>query len=450
MKLDIKDIHGKVKMLDDTFSSYLLNHNDKNLCRDIASILNACTQKNFTVSIVNNSALAKEPFFGMRIFPEGNAMDSYVNQLIVNRNVASSLKSIVDYWRQIGYWTIELDSRIFDRMVINFNPEELTAMLLHEVGHTIYSDRKIEVYGRAFRECQVRMKLADKKGLIALYGLYQIPLALACGIRNWQITSLDLKEELFADQTVEKLGYGEHLISAFEKIILKCGNSTGYKNEHEMELAVSQSIMWCNINVCDLEKRCRSLKDELYATGAKTSSNYIREMVLRIMRQLKIKKKERYTGNIVLESLTIDFDDMEFVQENTLIYDKKEFGLLLNTIHSLQESGNNEIAQESFLRKNKKDDIPSQLDVDTIFVEIDRMENHADRRYVLDLIYNQEEKIERFKERFQYDKSLKARYSGKMESMLKELQNMRQMVLNKRSFDKNYHVFVKYPEGYEG
>ena len=95
-------------------------------------------------------------------------------------------------------------------------------------------------------------------------------------------------------------------------------------------------------------------------------------------------------------------------------------------------------------------EIPSQLDVDTLFVEVDRIENHADRRYVLDLIYYQEEKINHFMELCELNEALERKYKGKMQSMLRELQNMRNAVLAKRSFEKEYKVFVKCPVGYEG
>ena len=88
--------------------------------------------------------------------------------------------------------------------------------------------------------------------------------------------------------------------------------------------------------------------------------------------------------------------------------------------------------------------------MDTIYVEVDRIQNHADRRYVLDLIYHQEEKIQNFLELCDVNPELKGKYHGKMQSMLKELESMRQAVLAKRNFDKQYKVFVKYPAGYEG
>lgn len=443
------DVKQKVSMLDDIFSAYLLNHNEKTFCRDTTTVLNAFSQKDFVINIIDESD-ENESFFGMRIFPSDDYMIELCTQITSGKE-APSISSMIKRWKNIKSWVIEIDSRVFDRMIINFNPSELTAMLLHEIGHTVYSDRKMEMFARVYRECNVRMKMADKAAVKMLYFLYQIPLTVLCGFRNWEVTSIDLKEEIFADMSVQKLGYGEHLISAFEKIIKKCGNSTGYSSK--MEDSVEQSITWCNLNVADLEKRQQKIKDELYLTGKRTNSSFVRNIIKGIMDKLHIRKKERYTGNIVMESnISIDFSDSMFYNNNELVYDFGKINKLKNSIRVAKESVNNSIAQEALFgnKKNKKNEIPSQLDVDTIFVEIDRMENHADRRYVLDLIYHQEEKIENFKERFAYDKELKQKHARHMENMLSELESMRRTVLAKRNFDRDYKVFVRYPAGYEG
>lgn len=447
------DITTKITMIDDIFQSHLLNHNEKVLCNALSSTLsNLCDNKmHIKVNVVNESGIAKEPFFGMRIFPARECVDDILRRLTeIN---TPSLKEMEDTWRKIDRWEMEIDSRVFDRMVINFNPSEMTAMCLHEIAHCVYSAKNAEVFFRVYKECRVRMSTEDKASARLLYRLYTIPLILACGMRNWKLTGNDLREELFADKSVIKLGYGDALVSAYQKIIRAYGNNSGSIDEVRKDIPIEQSITWCNANIGDLVHRKNKLKDELYMTGAKTRSSYIRESITAIMNALSIRSKDRYTGNVVLESVaSFDYDNDNFAMETELIYNIKGFNSLANMVSASREAVRNAIAQEAFGRKrnNKKIDIPSQLDVDTIFVEVDRIQNHADRRYVLDLIYNQEEKIEKFKEYFQFDEDLKQRYAGKMENMLKELAQMRQAVLSKRNFDTHYKVFVKYPDGYEG
>ena len=444
------DISDKITMIDDAFSSYLTNHNDDRLCKDLSDILSAFAgNKRFEVEIVHSKDFAKEPFFGMSIYPSGEYMSRLSSHL--TEKETPSFKKLLTFWRHIADWHIEIDSRVFDRVAISFNPQELTAMLLHEIGHTVYSDRKIEMFHRAYMECRIKMTTERKESAKILYFLYQIPLLVACGAKCWRVTSLDLKEEIFADQSVAKLGYGEHLCSAYRKIIRSYGSTSGYSDPVRMQSGIDQSMFWANTNIGDLVHRKNKLKDELYETGSKTGSAYMRKLITGIMNKLSIGTKERYTGNIVMESFVLDFDNpQEYLKKNTLVFDFKGISALEGVIRSAEEIGRNEVATEAFGRKKKKLDIPTQLDVDTIFVEVDRIQNHADRRYVLDLIYHQEERINHFLELCEVNNDLKKKHAGKMNAMLKELEQMRQAVLAKRSFDKQYKVFVKYPSGYEG
>lgn len=446
------DIIEKISMMDDIYSKYLMDKDDKVFCRDLALFLTAVTgenKKNFHVTLVKSDKNLKEPFFGIRIFPAADMSDSICQWLLEDRLIPIS--KVIEFWKQIASWEIEIDSRIFDRMAINFNPEELTALTLHEIGYVVYSDIKPERFYRAYKGCRSQMSSTDFLSAKIVYFLYQLPLLLACGMKDWYITSRDMHEEIFADMSVERLGYSEALISAYRKIVKEYGNSLNCYNEDAEIAELQRSITWCNLNVKDLAYRRHKLKDELYYTGTRTGSPSIRETVRSIMNKLGVVTKSRYYGNVVVDSAAIAFESAtKFVNEYELIYDLKVSGNILQRIEAVTESSKLEIANEAFNKKKKQIDIPTQLDVDTIFVEVDRIQNHADRRYVLDLIYNQEEKIEKFKEYFEYNPDLKSKYGAKMESMLKELASMRKAVLAKRSFNKEYKVFVKYPEGYEG
>jgi hypothetical protein len=440
---------NKITMLDDAFSSYLMDKNDEDFCNKASAILSAFDQsKTFRVSIIEASSKNKEPFFGMRIFPDRQFAEGLLQDMVNGEK--ATIKEMCTRWQEIPIWEIEIDRRVFDQQAISFNPQELTAMTLHEIGHTTYSDKKIEVFYRVYKEAQIRLKTTEKAATRLLYMLYLIPLTLACGFKDWKIDEGDLRQEVFADQSVKKLGYGDYLISAYKKII-KAYGSGGYVNGASEENIVSRSIDFCNLNIVDLIHRKNKLKDELYRTGTSHSSNYIRKMISYLMSKLEIAQKRKYDGNIVLEfAMPTDFDDPNFLRDTEFIYYPQGFNKLMNHINMATNLAKAEIANEAFRRKNKEIEIPNQLDVDTIFVEVDRIQNHADRRYVLDLIYNQEEKINHFLELCEINDSLKSKHYSHMQSMLRELEEMRKAVLAKRSFDKKYKVFVQYPAGYEG
>jgi hypothetical protein len=442
---------SKITMLDDAFSSYLMDRNDTDFCNKASTILSALDQKKtFRVGLIHSTSTtrSKEPFFGMRIFPDRGFAEGLLQDMVNGDTV--TIKDMCNRWQNIPIWEIEIDGRVFDQQAISFNPQELTAMVLHELGHTVYSDKKMEVFYRVYKEAQVRLKTSEKAATKLLYMLYLIPLTLVCGFKDWKIDEGDLRQEIFADQSVKKLGYGDHLISAYKKII-KAYGSGGYVNGATEENVVSRSIDFCNLNIVDLIHRKNKLKDELYSTGTSHNSNYIRKMISYLMSKLEIAQKRKYDGNIVLEAQTsVNFDDPDFLKNNELMYYPQGFNKLVNRLNVAKNIADTEVANEAFFKKKKEIEIPNQLDVDTIFVEVDRIQNHADRRYVLDLIYNEEEKINHFLELCEVNDTLKSKHYNNMQSMLRELEEMRKAVLAKRSFDKKYKVFVQYPAGYEG
>ena len=440
---------AKISMIESAFFNFLSDKDEKACFSKITSVLSAFMKnKRFKIQIVKCNSMRKDPFFGMRCFPERTHAEQILRDTVYDDY---SLTKLIDRWRTIQGWEIEIDSRVFDRSVINFNPQEITAMLLHEVGHITYSDKPAEGFYRAYKEAYIRSTTEDKAKYKALYKLYLIPLSVACGFRKWNVDETDLREEIFADNSVKKLGYGDHLISAYQKIIRYFGND-GYVTASKENDEIVNSVKFCNQVIVDLEKRKEQLKDELYYIGIRNRGIWIRNVISYLIKELGIVKKDKYDGNIVMEALSFDdYDNKNFMQENALIFTLKGSIALESLIRMhVNKAKDDMIAQEALFRKNKKTSIPSQLDVDTIFVEVDRIQNHADRRFVLDLIYTQEEKITNFLEMTENNPDMTNKYKTKMEAMLRQLSSMRQQVLDKRSFDKQYKVFVKYPVGYEG
>ncbi len=438
-----------IELIEATFSDYMIGKiNEKSFLNKMETALDALpfnSKKSFSVIISKNKNMSKE-FFGFNVFPEMDKLEDICNKIA---NDDTKFSDIVKRWRSIEDWEIVIDSLIFDRNFIAFNPKELTAMLLHEIGHVTQSDEPIEQFYRAYLESKSRLKSADKVSKKVLYILYTIPLAVACTSRRWVNDKNELKLEISADKSLIETGYAEHLVNAFDKIIKASGSITRSEDMNYKE--IESNVEWANMNIVDVIKRRDKLKDSLYYKAIQTNSGYIQALCARILNFLGVRMRERYTGAVAESCMLNELINGEITLETHVpFYDIKKFGQIEARI--VREQNALEVANEAFFnkRKNSKVNIPDEYDLDRIFVAIDDIQNNYDKVYVLDLIYEQIEKLNDFEEAISMDETKSKKWAPKIEEMRQRLATLRKTVLSKNIAKKEYKVFVKYPEGYEG
>ena len=444
-------VEKALTLMDDSYNKYLVGDiSQAEMCRNLAAALSSfpydAGRKEFIVQVTSNKT-GNEKFFGMRVYPDIEEMDDFCKDL-VNEGDKIRFTDIVKKWKKIDKWFLEIDGTCFDRNQFNFNPKELTALTLHEIGHIIYSDKPIEGFYRAYQEVKARMNSSDKATQKLMYDIYMIPLTLACMQRRWVNGKNEVQLEIIADKTVVELGYGQYLLEALDKITRAIGSLNSQNNQDEL----SSSMNWCQQNIADIMKRKEQLKDELYYRAVRTKSNYMKAMTIIILDKLGFKLRERYTGYVVENTIEL-LSDPEVMQKYMPIVDAMEsakFDKFYNMMHS-----SNSIAMEAIFNKRKKVkvELPSQYEIDAIAVEVDKITNHHDRIYVLDLIYEVLERINNFEEAISPDPSLVKKWSAKIRQMKDELEALRQAVLAKKTFATSYKFFVKLPEAasdYEG
>lgn len=435
----------KLQVVDDVYTGILTKKMSKSSFENrLGTLLSALPlasgEKNITATIVNQKH--NEAFFGFRIFPNGAALDKLL-QMSVDEKIG--YRELLAKWKSIQDWDIEIDAMAIDRQLISFNPKELTAMTLHELGHVVSSERTFERFYRALQEAKARMKLADKQSIKVMYLLYAIPLAISCSMSDWLTPNKNIREEFFADKALLDAGYKTALVDALNKIIETFGSQVEEANDYLKDKQVSSSVQWATLNILDLTKRRNKLKDDLYVQSLRTDSKYMKALCYQIMNVLGVKMRERYTGAVVEQAQFMELTEKDEPAFEAVFDTYKKIGCFEQAILQRQESA----ALESFGKK-KAPQLPSQYDIDVIGIEIDRIENNADRIYVLDLIYALEEKIDQFEEYISGDDSAIKKYESKIESMRKELAMFRKAVLARKIKSADYKLFVKYPAGYEG
>ena len=451
MKGSVKPLEEKaLKLLEQAYSDYISGSiNVTKLCKNISVALSSLPYENgrkrFTVELTKNTSFAD--FFGMRVFPNLDASKNICEDLTgANNREAMKYRDLLKRWKTISDWTLELDGMLFDRNTLNFTPRELVAMTLHEIGHVIYSDKPLENFYRAYKENEVQLKLADRGTQKAMCMIYMIPLGIACAQRRWINGKDELHVEIITDKTVADFGFGDDLLSALDKIVRKFGSINTDENRQYKE--IDSSVEWCNRNIQDVFKRRDTLKDELFYQGIRTKSNFIKAATIYVIDKIGFNLREKYNG--IATEATVDLlCDPELLTKYDLSIDAGKSAKFDSFV-------NMQIGCEALVNKRKKVKaiLPSQYEVDAISVEVDNIQNHADRIFVLDLIYNLVERVNIFEEAISPDPALVRKWQDKIDTMREELQMYRKATLEKKTFNKsNYHLFVKLPPqaaDYEG
>ena len=213
------------------------------------------------------------------------------------------------------------------------------------------------------------------------------------------------------------------------------------------------------ISIKEAISRSGKIKNELAYRAARSERKTLKALCIRIMNAFGIAFKDSYTDapvSMAMESFDAAFGEGITISPSySIIYEMNSpFSRALESARSIDVM-DDMMAIEGFIfkKKGKKDVktlMPSRYDIDTILIEIDRIKNHQDRIYVLDLIYNKMEDLTVMKEAMEHDSNLQRKYGTDVQLMLDQLESMRNTVLKKNQLDKKYKLWVQVPAGYEG
>ena len=144
-------------------------------------------------------------FFGMCVYP---IIDKEMVKMILQDDEKIRFKQYV----------IEIDSKLFNP-VIDIQPEEFLAVLLHEVGHIINDPNPVEQARDA-----INISLAKTNTSLNIINSVQFYQILAYGIKNTirKLNSMFFiykDSEVLADEFVEMCGYGKDLEDVHKKLV---------------------------------------------------------------------------------------------------------------------------------------------------------------------------------------------------------------------------------------
>lgn len=429
-------IENCVTSIEKAFFDYLAKRlNEAEFCKRLSKILSTAdingANKEFEVSLIDGKA----DFAGMCVYPDMSQFSALITTTLAKDEPAeTSYRSFCDHWfKDINKYYIEIDKNCFDRYSINLTPQELTAMLLHEMSHVAYSDRTMEKFYRSYKINKAQLTRQEASiAKVAMSSFYILPGIIACSAHKVSGGPNGLREEYLCDKVFGLKDYQQHLISAMDKIMRVYGTNAVYDNGMS-ERKISANIKWCNFQVNEMEFRRDALKRDMVNMASTTHSKFTKNAIIYIMGALGFGFKDKYTGNVVaMESIVEGLSNgtipvQGFSNEYDIIDIPKETAAFEMAIKCAKQA----YARESLLRREPK--LPKGFDIDVIDVEIDKVETHQDRIYVLDLIYAREEDINEYIE-FYGEHSQQVRSNkAKIDKYRKRLSEMRLRLLAKHT-----------------
>lgn len=281
------------KRLETAIMKIKVNPNSKDNTEALRRELNAC-YTDCTCEKVLYTNNTDKLFFGMCVLP----IVSYDNL----RDILSTNSPV-----RIKKYCIEIDSKLFDPGA-GLTSGEITAILLHEVGHLVNNAEPVEKVRKA-----VDMQYAISNTNMKLdSGSDDISIVLITGITDTlrKVTSLfyQTDEEVLADNYVVKCGYGPELVSALKKIEKNGWNLNKSVNNKFVVLA------WCLRLHHDFAIRriaaIRATKKASELTGSELEKN----MLLNLNDRLRSVR-----GGMVRESVSL----LEHDKGNNIFYKAK-------------------------------------------------------------------------------------------------------------------------------
>ena len=388
----------------------------------ITDTLHECFGDDFSGSIV--STQPDVPLFVMSIFPERSTTDKIIESVARGN---SDFKTIQSLWEKNTKWTIEIDERILKN---TFTTRELTAMVLHEVGHLIQSKtiatRIVTVlqYEYAKTSMQNKMLLRTK----VFRSIMALPIINSC-ISDQK--GSNVKDEIKADRYAKKLGYAKDLISAMNKLS-KLPNYNLKKDPNEAMRSTTQFSLNTLQNLQD--RKNDLVKSELTTLKEAVQSPYLESVLVDIYGQWFV-DKSAYT-----ESSQLDY----FVRENN----KSQF-----IDRMMKESAESYMREFGIFGKKKLQRI-DPADIDYISLKIDQISSDLDKMMLVSYIHNKMDMVNFYLDLLDDPRSGK-KYNvphsrSYLLSVQKQLEMLREKALKKIIPPKQPDIYVGYPAGYEG
>ena len=269
----MKNSKERCLVIEGIFEQLQATKNYVSSANELSKELSALTDKYITVTFVQNRS--DSPLYLMCICPDDNTIEELVTSIIENRSTTKAI------WKKQQAFLLEIDVRIFTLPELQFTPKEITALILHEIGHMVEEDRFLTRAQKVLSLEYAKMSTGNQNIIKSsiFKPLLSIPILQECIIDEKDIYRM--KKEEKADSHAVKLGYGKELKDVIGKVILYY-KKHGSKIINQTDGMVISSI-YVNQIIEDLKKRDKSIVvGRVSRLCDKTSSPFLKKKLLAI------------------------------------------------------------------------------------------------------------------------------------------------------------------------
>lgn len=390
---------------------------NKNL-RLIESAIKREFNINIKISIVDN----KQKFFGMCVYPSHEEINM-LTKLLLETNVSmKEVEKVHIEFMTKGEHIVEIDSILLYDHNLNATAGEVTAILLHEVGHIIASNGIVCRFERAKEYMTVRFDTKTRK-LVPIIPLITKLFNIATLQMFSNHFNIDLMKEKKADDLAFKAGYGKELHDILGKLITNGQGDRVRRTSKDMDKDIELTIDWLIVNIKELEYRKDRLKRSLNIIKMTTPSNYLADWI------------DKINGGIFREEKKTLVEKVEAINE----------AFILSKLNDKKiKAPNGALDSSGRVRRL------SPRDLDIYRAELERVNTVDDKIFLLERLYDLLEIAEYAKYLLENEPKRVMQSEQTINMYIEHIHEIIGEVNKRKVTQTKYGLYIKYPADYEG
>jgi hypothetical protein len=305
---------------------------------------------------------------------------------------------------------------------LNASAGEVTAILLHEIGHILMSNSIVCRFERAKEYITLKFDTRTKRLVPIIPIIKQL-----FNIVTLQIFSnhfnIQLVKEKKADELAFREGYGQELYDILGKLIANGKGERVRRSEKDMDKDIEVTIDWLVVNIKELEYRKDRLKRSIKILKLTTPSLYLSKQLDEI-------------HNKVFKN-----DDSEMLEKAVVINE----AFILSNLNDKKMK-----APMGALDRSGRVVKLSPRDLDVYRAELERINTVDDKIFLLERLYDLLEIAEYAKYMIETDPRRVTQSEQTIDMYIKHVHDLIAEVNSRKTAKTKYGLYIKYPADYEG